>query len=227
MTGPQKIQDPTDSSGRGFLLVIIAIFVIGAGAVAFVATNRSSDLDASGIPRDRDIPSVAPVTVDGTALEPMPQGVLVTDASTDNSIGAVAPSITGTDYSDETVSITPDGRGKVVMFLAHWCPHCQREVPAVVDLIEAGNLPEGVDVYAVSTAVDDGAGNYPPNIWLAREVWTAPVIRDSAANDALLAYGAGGFPYVVYLDGDNRVIARSAGELSEGQILELWNRLAA
>lgn len=42
-----------------------------------------------------------------------------------------------------------------------------------------------------------------------------------------LAYGAGGFPYAVYLDGENRVLARSSGELGSGGIQQLWEATAA
>ena len=43
------------------------------------------------------------------------------------------------------------------MFLAHWCPHCQAEVPRLVELAEQGAF-DGVDVTAVATGTNaDGA----------------------------------------------------------------------
>ena len=61
-----------------------------------------------------------------------------------------------------------------IWFVAHWCPHCQAEVPRIVALAEQGRLPEGVDVAAVSTAVDATAPNYPPSAWLDRVGWPFP-----------------------------------------------------
>jgi hypothetical protein len=49
-------------------------------------------------------------------------------------------------------------------------------------------------------------------------------MRDDDDSSALLAYGGSGFPYVVYLDGENRVVARSAGELGRDGIVALWNQ---
>ncbi len=213
--------DESGSSAKFFIGAIALIFVIGVAAIAVLASGRSTNAAESGIPIEDGVEQVASVTVDGTPLAALAQG------GADPAIGEIAPTLTGTSFDGETITIAPDGRPKVVMFLAHWCPHCQREVPRVLDLIEEGQQPDSIDIYGVSTAVDQGRGNFPANRWLAREGWSLPIMRDSAANDALLAYGAGGFPYVVYLDGDNRVIGRSAGELSPEQIVANWEELAA
>ena len=43
------------------------------------------------------------------------------------------------------VSIEADGRPKIVVFLAHWCPHCQAEVPRLVDWFGENGVPDDVD----------------------------------------------------------------------------------
>jgi cytochrome c biogenesis protein CcmG/thiol:disulfide interchange protein DsbE len=200
-----------------WLIVGFVVFVLGAFVVALVVSggdDAATDVEGDGA-------EVAPVEVVGTALEPMPQGVGITDAGNDPPVGMVAPTIRGTDFSGQSVELAP-GTPKVVMFLAHWCRHCQREVPTVVDMIEQGKLPEGLEIYGISTAVRDGESNYPPSAWFEAENWSEPSIRDSAQNEILLAYGAGGFPYVVYLDGENTVIGRSSGELDEATIEQMW-----
>ncbi|MDH3680555.1 MAG: TlpA family protein disulfide reductase [Acidimicrobiia bacterium] len=204
---------PTDRSSRGFLLIVAAIVVVGLLAVAVVATNR--DGDATG-------EQTAIVEVDGVALVELPPDVQITDVASDPAAGTVAPTLAGTDFGGTEVSIAPDGRPKVVYFLAHWCPHCQEEVPVVQQLIDDGQVPDGLDLYAVSTAVDAGRSNYPPEGWLADEGFTPLTLRDDTASAAFRAYGGSGFPYVVYLDGDNRVLARSAGNLPADAILSLW-----
>lgn len=162
------------------------------------------------------------VTVVGNALEAMPPQVSVTQADDDPAVGVVAPDVTGTSFDGTPVAITADGTPRVIMFVAHWCPHCQREIPAVKALIDAGAVPEGLEIVVVSTAVREGESNYPPQTWLATEAWPGPVLRDSAEFEALFAFGAGGFPFTVYLDSEHRVVSRSAGELPEDVLRQLW-----
>lgn len=165
---------------------------------------------------------VAAVEVIGEQLAPMPQQIPVTEATNDDAVGQIAPDVIGTSFDGTPVTITADGTPRVIMFVAHWCPHCQREVPAVKALIDDGAVPEGLEIVVVSTAVRDGDPNYPPQAWLEGEEWPGPVMRDSAEFDALFAFGAGGFPFTVYLDSDHRVVARSAGELPEDIIRQIW-----
>ena len=205
---------PKDSSNRLFILAIVGIAVLGIFVVAYLASNRD------GLTEPGEQTATAEIT--GDVLAPMPQQPKVTDLTTDPAAGTVAPDIVGTDFLGEEVRIEADGRPKVVYFLAHWCPHCQAEVPVVQDLIDGGQVPEGLDLYAVSTAVDSSEGNYPPQSWLERANFSLPVVRDDAASSVFQAWGGSGFPYVVYLDGENRVLARSSGSLTADSILQLW-----
>ncbi|MEZ5410438.1 MAG: TlpA disulfide reductase family protein [Acidimicrobiales bacterium] len=164
--------------------------------------------------------ATAPVSVEGTSLAEMPD-VLVTGAD-DPAAGSVAPTLRGTDFDGNPVTIGADGRAKVIYFVAHWCPHCQAEVPLIQQLIDSGQKPDNVDIYAVSTAVRPESGNYPPSTWLDREGFSSVTMRDDGGSSAVLAFGAGGFPYAVYLDSQNRVIARSAGELGIDGIAQMW-----
>ena len=66
-------------------------------------------------------------------------------------------------------------------------------------------LPADVDVFAISTSVDEGAPNYPPSEWLRNEGWPAPVLRDSAQGDLASGYGLASFPYLVAVDSDGKV----------------------
>ena len=211
-----------ESSSRGFLIAMIALVVIGMALVAVVATTIGGD---DGIPLADE--QTAEVEVDGDRLAPLAGGVSVGVAGTDPVVGQTAPSMVGTDFAGEEVTIEADGRPKVVYFLAHWCPHCQEEVPAVQALIDEGLQPEDLDIYAVSTAVDAGNGNYPPQAWLEREGLTATVVRDDAQGTAFASYGGTGFPYAIFLDGDNEVVARAAGNLEDAVTTELWELTAA
>ncbi|MGF1600116.1 MAG: TlpA family protein disulfide reductase [Acidimicrobiales bacterium] len=213
-----KSQGPPTSSNRSFLLVVVGIVVIGLLGVAFLATQRGADK------AEQEANQAADVEIDGDPLAPMSGSGVGAD---DPAVGAIAPTLVGTDFDGTEVRIEPDGRPKVVYFLAHWCSHCQVEVPLVVELIDEGSQPENLDIYAVSTALNQSPLNFPPETWLEREGFQPPVIRDTETSSALAAYGSGGFPYAVYLDGDNRVLTRSAGELGKDTIASLWEITAA
>ena len=42
----------------------------------------------------------------------------------------------------------------MIVVMAHWCPHCNEEVPSSSQWEQSGKVPEGLDVVGVSTAVD-------------------------------------------------------------------------
>jgi thiol-disulfide isomerase/thioredoxin len=151
---------------------------------------------------------------------------LYPNAPPDPALGLVAPEVVGTDFEDDRVEINHDGTPTAIVFLAHWCPHCQAEVPRVTQwLSETGGI-EGVDIVSVSTALDPRRPNHPPSSWLEDENWPVPVIRDDINSSVLRAYGSGGFPYWVFLDGDGRVVARTAGQLEVDQLEALLIALA-
>ena len=124
--------------------------------------------------------------------------------------------IRATNAKDGT-AITADGTAKLLLFLAHWCPHCQAEVPVVQDWVDAGSLPADVELISVSTAIDPGRPNYPPDAWLDREGWTAPVIVDESGAVAD-AYGLSAFPFWVFVNADGTVAGRLSGELTPEQL---------
>ena len=48
---------------------------------------------------------------------------------------------------------------KIVVFLGTWCPDSTREMPKLLKMLEAANNPNiSLDLYAVSTSMEDGAG---------------------------------------------------------------------
>jgi len=126
------------------------------------------------------------VKVSGT---PLPQ--YDSTKSSDPAIGDTIPTLTGKSIDDGSeVTIGPDSGGKpqVIVFVAHWCPHCQAEVPRLVQLADDGAF-DGVQVSAVATATNEQADNYPPSAWLKNEKWPFPVLADDAKGTAAQAYG--------------------------------------
>jgi cytochrome c biogenesis protein CcmG, thiol:disulfide interchange protein DsbE len=183
----------------------VAVAALAAVTVALLAggdTTETAAFDRAG------------ATVAGETLSPLP------DAGDDPAVGQPAPLVEGQDRQGEAVEAPVAGRPTVLLFVAHWCPHCQREVPAVQDWINAGEMPSGVDVVAVSTALDPARPNYPPSAWLDREQWTLPTIAD-ADGSAATAYGLSAFPFWVAVDAQGMVVDRRVGELTLDQLHDL------
>ena len=147
------------------------------------------------------------VTIAGDALSPF-----AGDPTTDPSIGVRTPELAGASFDGTPMSLSNDGRPKVVLFLAHWCPHCQREVRAIYDYLAQKDFPDGIDFLAVATASSPDRPNWPPSAWLAREKWSIPTLVDDEASSAFRAFGQGNFPYYVFVDRNGMVAYRLSGE---------------
>ena len=143
-----------------------------------------------------------------------PLPVFDSEAS-DSAVGREIPKISAPGLDGELVSISPgDGRPKVLLFLAHWCPHCQVEVPVVQAWLDDGRAPGAVDLYAVATGNDPRRPNYPAQAWLEREGWTVPTALDDDASSIGQAYGLSAFPYWVFVRADGTIVRRATGEMS-------------
>jgi thiol-disulfide isomerase/thioredoxin len=125
----------------------------------------------------------------------------------------------------DPVEITDDGRAKIILFLAHWCPHCQAEVPIVQSWVNAGSLPVDVDLYAVATSIDRMRPNYPPSKWLEDEGWTEPILVDDELTSVARAYGLNAFPYWVLVAADGTVWGRLSGRLGVTELDQLTGSL--
>ena len=154
-------------------------------------------------------------------LTPMPFDAVVDDTAT----GETAPTVVGQDFDGNEVRIENDGRAKAIVLLAHWCPHCQDEVPAVQAWLDSGGGVDGVDMYSIATAMNSTQDNFPPSEWLEREGWTVPVVRDDSDNTIHTAYGAGGVPFWVFVNSDGTVAVRVAGSTPVENIELIMNDL--
>lgn len=145
----------------------------------------------------------------------------------DTAVGLTAPSVAGTSFDGSEVRLEPTGKYTVIMFLAHWCPHCQEEVKDLGPYFETTPPPDNVEVVTVSSSVREAADNYPPSEWLAPGAWDLPVLVDTVDNQIGTAYGLSAFPFWVVLDPDGVVLGRTAGSLPLETVQGLFNDLAA
>jgi cytochrome c biogenesis protein CcmG, thiol:disulfide interchange protein DsbE len=161
-----------------------------------------------------------PITVTGAKLADLPE------KGDDPSVGMLAPTMAGRDFQGSPVTVTPgDGRPKLLVFVAHWCPHCQREVPLLTTWFNDGSIPKSVDLVAISTSYQPSRGN-PPTAWMAKVGWPTTLIADDEKSTAAQAYGLTGFPYFVLVDAKGNVVARDSGELELATVKTLLAKLA-
>jgi cytochrome c biogenesis protein CcmG, thiol:disulfide interchange protein DsbE len=218
--GPASNRTPA-GKGRVPIVAIALGLILLLGLVAVVLTR--GDGPAGGSSAGTAAPGVEqtrPVQVTGQPLPPFDDG-----AASDPALGATAPEVRGASFDGRPVAITHDGTPRVILFVAHWCPHCRREVPVVKQWLAGGGLPAGVELVTVSTSVSPDRPNYPPSTWLAKAGWTAPVLADDDRSTTADAFGLTAFPYFVLVDGHGKVVARSSGELRPAGLTELVSKL--
>jgi thiol-disulfide isomerase/thioredoxin len=207
------------SSGNGkFIVGAIIAIIIGGAAIVAISSSGSDSNTSSG-----NISEFSEITVTGESLPAFDS----TSSATDAAIGMPAPIVSGKGFTG--TEITTDGAGTPTMlvFLAHWCQFCQREVPLLVQWEKDGKTPTGIDVIAVATGTDPANPNFPPSEWLAREEFPAlwPVIADSADKKAADAFGLSGYPYFVLIDAQGNVFRRLSGEIPMDELTAIINQM--
>jgi thiol-disulfide isomerase/thioredoxin len=194
---------------------VVVLVIVAIAAVALTGKKNSASKAPVGVAQTR------PVTTTGS---PLPQ---FQSTANDAAVGKVAPTLTGSNFAGQPVTIGKDGHPKAVVFVAHWCPHCQAEVPRIADYLKSNGLPKNVELYFVPTNTNPNYPNYPPSSWLQRDgVGSVPTLVDSSNGDAYNAFGGTSFPYFVLLDKDNKVLARLAGEQPQGVYTRIFQALA-
>lgn len=214
-------------SSTRWVWIGIAAIVLVVGALAFVFTRSdgsgggSATPDGGGTPGVTVVPAgkveIGTISVTGTKLPEQ------SATGADPAVGQVIPTITGQTFDGSAMTIGPSGEPTIIMVVAHWCPHCQREVPFLESWLRTNGAPEGVRLVALATSNDSGKPNYPAGQWLLREKWTVPTMVDDRASDGAQALGVTGFPYFIVVDAQGRVIERTSGELTAAQ----WESLIA
>jgi cytochrome c biogenesis protein CcmG/thiol:disulfide interchange protein DsbE len=203
------------------LIIILAVvgLVAVAAATAFLLSSGDDETDstgsssggqsteASGAPRSGPVVAeTQPVEVVGT---PLP---MLDDPANDPAVGLEMPVIEGKRFDGSAITIGGPSDGPTMyVFLAHWCPHCNDEIPELIELNDGGDIPVELNVIGVSTAVAPDGDNYPPSQWIVDKGWPWDVMADDDVATAFVSSGGSGFPYTVLVDADGIVIARAAG----------------
>ena len=178
----------------------IVVGVVGLGLIVVLAWSIAGEPEID--------PSIAfgDVTVEGDNLP------YVQDPNAgDSAIGETAPTVSGSDWDGVNHTVGPDGRPKVLLFLAHWCNVCDAEAPQVQAWLDGGGLPDDVDLYAFTVRASRSRVDWPPQDWLEGHGWTVATIMDDEQGSADAAYGVVGTPFYVVLDGENKNLGRITG----------------
>ncbi len=237
-TTDPDVESATPGRRPVWLIVVAAVLVIGAIAVIAVvasgddnggesttaganaggsdgaatddaATDGAADANGDVIV----VGETRPVVITGDPLPPLEDGVA------DTAIGVAAPVLTGERFDGTPITIGgPSDGPTMVVYLAHWCPHCNDEIPELIALAERGDMPADLNVVAVSTGVREGEANYPPSEWLTDRAWPWDVMADDPDATAFLVSGGSSFPYVMLLDADGNVVARASGSRGADEI---------
>lgn len=201
----------TASSSKAVPIIVGGIVLLAILALVAVIATSGDDNEAAQEAEAAGLEQQRPVEVAGTPLPVLAEGQ-------DPAVGSQIPTLQGQTFAGDPMTIGPDGTPKLLVFLAHWCPHCQAEVPRVVQQLGGGTSINGVEVVGVATNTDETAPNYPPSAWLESEAWPAPTMADDANNPAASAFGLSAFPFWVAVDAEGKVAARTSGELDEAGI---------
>jgi thiol-disulfide isomerase/thioredoxin len=200
----------TSGAGRGsrewLIWVGLGVVIAAAAVAAFLITQRGNDSSS--------LPTAETVQVEGSSLPGF------TGEADDPAVGMATPGLTGTNMNGSGSITIPAGEGtpRAIIFLAHWCPHCRREVPLIADWLNENGLPKNVDLYSVATANSPDLPNYPPTTWLEGAGWEPPVLLDDSEQTAARAYGLQSYPYFVFVGADGKVVKRLAGEIPVSEL---------
>jgi thiol-disulfide isomerase/thioredoxin len=205
-------------------LGVVLVLGIGIAIFATRGDDSAAGTDSGGstvTTGGSSLPDSQPVTITGDPL------VKFTATQGDPAIGVTAPLLTGLNFNGEAITIDPAANGPyMLVFLAHWCPHCNAEVPRLLDWKHSGAVPPELNVVGVATAVSPSSANYPPSSWFSNMGWEWPVMvdetkGDGAAGAAAEAYGASGWPYFVIVGADGKVKTRVSGEVQASELQTL------
>jgi hypothetical protein len=193
----------------------LAVVVVVAIVVALVAGGGDDDTTSNAAQE------TAAVDVEGATL-PAFDG----NGNADDAVGETLPTLVGENFDEDAVTVAPDGTPQILLVLIHSCPHCQAEVPRVVELADEGVF-DGVTVTAIPTNTGEQYANYPPSSWLEREKWPFPVLLDDTKGTAAGALGTTTVPFFVFVDADGNVAGRASGEVDGADLTKIVDALKA
>ena len=213
----RKKKKATSGDSMRTILYVVLVVVGIAGAVALGTSGGSSDTTTNTVvtvPGGVQPAEYQKVSSTGGMLAPLPE------SGADTETGKSVAVLKGYDLQGRPVTIDPAGEGKatLVVFLAHWCQFCNREIPVLNKWRESGEVPTGLRVVGITTGSKADQANWPPSKWLTAMKWPFEVMADSEAQEAAAAYGVGGYPFMAFVGANGKITARTSGEVPVEQL---------
>ncbi len=134
--------------------------------------------------------------------------------------------LNGTDYytNSEYTWSPDDGKARVWLIWAHWCPYCQSELPDLDGWWTDNNARfPNVELVTISTAIDDSRSN-PLIPYLDTEQFPFPVVVDESGALSDM-FGTTAFPFWVVTDQTGTVVLRVAGALGIESVDQIFAQL--
>ena len=212
----KKKKASSGDSMRTILYVVLVVVGI-AGAVALGTSGGSSETSTDTVvtvPGGVQPAEYQKVSATGGLLAPLPE------SGADTETGKSVAVLKGYDLQGRPISIDPAGEGKatLVVFLAHWCQFCNREIPVLNKWRESGEVPTGLRVVGITTGSKADQANWPPSKWMTAMKWPFEVMADSEAQEAAAAYGVAGYPFMAFVGANGKITARTSGEVPVEQL---------
>ncbi len=185
------------------LAVVIAVASIGESTARVTVADVAGDVEVAGDPL------------------PLFEG----DPANDPAIGLTAPVVEGRSFGGDARQVGGSGP-QLIAFMASWCPACEQEMPELTAWLDEGRLPDGVELVAVSTFLDEGRPNWPPDEWFDGFGYPGPVMVDDASSTTAETFGLSGTPFWVAVDADGEVVWRTSGLIPMEQLDEVAAQIA-
>ena len=238
-------------SRRALSGVVLVAALVLAGCGDDTGSTAGADVDDASVPTEVEVESTLPAeelpATDDSASDLPPElrtEVLPTEVEgtplpellneiDDAAVGLPAPIVVGTDFDGSEVVIDGATNGPtMVIFVAHWCPHCNAEIPRINELRDEEAFPSDLDIVGVSTAVQLNGEHFPPSEWRTELDWTYPMMGDGVdlvaqTFLATSAYGVNSFPFGVIIDADGNVAKRWSGEKTKDELLAIIDQALA
>lgn len=210
----QQMRRKTNTQ-KAVALVVVIIALAGTIAIGLSSGTSAPSVD------DGDSAIITgqyqEVTVSGDLLPELPR------EGDDPALNTAAPALSGYDFRGNPIAVnTPeDTRNTLLVFLAHWCPHCNDEVPKLIEWREQGLIPDNLRVVGIATGSRNDAPNWPPSDWFEEKKWPFEVMADSEKQTAALAYGLSAYPFMAVLDADGNLRTRFSGVVEPTALTEI------
>jgi thiol-disulfide isomerase/thioredoxin len=205
-------QDPARSRRRRRSVAVVTLTcALLLAACGSSGGSGASSTTTGGAGGDHEYGTI---TVSGT---PLPR---YTDGIDDPAKGKTIPAVKGENFAGDPTEISPTtGKAQMIVFLAHWCPHCNREAPRLAAYLKGngGAPPANVDLTIVPTGSSQQAPNWPPSQWVVQMgLSSVNTVVDNQVQAAAAAFGLSAYPFIVMVDSSGKVVERRDGEQQDG-----------